>query len=469
MSQSAVYRRRQIDNAKRKGENLVKAELLPVLQSRYKSLSRELRQGNLRKRLHKDELTLQKAAGDTWKSWFGLFDKTLKKSLGTGAGYLWDTETKYFVSMNYPTFPFKADDVLDAYQARVGTQITNISANTETYVNQAITDWYKTDQGLPDLIGMLEQFFSPARAELIATTEMAYVASQVSLEMMNNYDIEYWQWDAFNEERTCDECMDLMAQSKQKPFTKDDPMPPQHPACRCGTYWIGVDVNIKKFIGADLLKGGIGSGNFNHSGRIGQRGGSGGGGMLGGGAGVRRFDNTRQMKYYMDEEFDAWEQGLNTDESMAIRWYTGTGYEEINEALREGRELELETKWIDSALKKSPGFKEDTVVFRGLTGDPMLDTGDEFTDKGYISTSINPVVAEGFANQDAIGGGVMFEINVPKGHPAAYVSDIGGNSSEFETILPRDTQLRITGSHTIDTYNQMTLKVYEAEVIPQGK
>ncbi len=256
MPQSAVYRRRQIDNAKLKGERIVQKEILPVLQSRYKSLSRELRQSNLRKKLKKDGAYFEKAQ-PTWQSWANLFEKTLVNSLSDGAGFVWDAETRYFTSMNYPTFPFHSGEVLAQYQARVGTQITNIAANTEVYVNQAITDWYKTDAGLPELIGMLETFFSSTRAELIAATEMAYVASEVAYGMMDNYNIELWTWDAFQDAVTCDICFDLMEQSKANPFTRNDPMPPDpsHPKCRCGVYFLGVDVNVKKWTGADFNKG----------------------------------------------------------------------------------------------------------------------------------------------------------------------------------------------------------------------
>lgn len=248
MPQSATYRRRQLDLARTRGEQLVERDILPVLQARYRALSRELRQGNLRKRLKKSGGILLRKEGETeqstWDAWIAQFENALTAALADGAGFIWDVDVRYFASFNYPTFPFNAAQLIAAYRRRLGTQITNIGGNTEVYVNQAIADWYKTDAGLPELIGMLEQFFSPARARLIAVTEMAYVASQVAHDMMVKYGITQWQWDAFLDGVTCDLCLDLMAQSKKKPFGIDDPMPPDpsHPGCRCGVYFIGVDV-----------------------------------------------------------------------------------------------------------------------------------------------------------------------------------------------------------------------------------
>jgi uncharacterized CHY-type Zn-finger protein len=183
---------------------------------------------------------------DTWKGWNKYFRETLQNSVEDGAGYLWTAEQKYWNSYGYDPFRIPIGEVITDYMARGDTRITNIGIDTEIKVNQIISDWFNTDAGLPDLIAQLSQYFSPERAALIATTEMAYVASAVSYNQMKQYGIERWQWDAFNDAVVCDLCLDLMAQSKQKPFTLDDPMPPDpsHPRCRCGVYYVGVDVQI---------------------------------------------------------------------------------------------------------------------------------------------------------------------------------------------------------------------------------
>lgn len=246
--QGAVFRRRQVDVAKIRGERSLVNTLRPVLSARYKSLSRDLRRSNLRKRLSKNDGLLHKAGEQNgWQEWNNVFVNTLYDSLDDGLGYIWDAEQRYWISHDFPTFPYNSQEVLVQYQSaqRDATRIKNIPVDTETMVNETIAEWFRTDQGLPALIDLLEPIFGAARAELIATTEMGYVSSYVARGMMQNYGISQWYWDAFDDGVTCDICLDLMVQSKRTPFTLDDPMPPDpsHPRCRCGVYYVGVDIH----------------------------------------------------------------------------------------------------------------------------------------------------------------------------------------------------------------------------------
>ncbi len=243
--QGAVYRRRQINTARTQGEQRIERAVLPVLQARYRALSRELRRGNLRKRLLKNGgQLLKQGEADTWDKWEVFFTEILTNTLTDSAGYVWDAEQRYFISNGLQPYRIDYKDVITRYQMRMPRNISNIAEHTERDVNKAIADWFNTDRGLPDLIRDLEQYFSPSRAELIATTEMAYVSSTIADMMMAEYHIQEWQWDAFQDGVTCELCFSLMEQSKLHPFRRGDPMPPDpsHPRCRCGVYYIGVDV-----------------------------------------------------------------------------------------------------------------------------------------------------------------------------------------------------------------------------------
>ncbi len=242
--QGGVYRRRQINSARRKGEQDIERVILPVLQARYRALSRELRQGNLRKRLTKNGGQLIKQGkADTWDTWEVYFTETLTNTLTGSMGYVWDAEQRYFISHGLQPYRIDPQDVLAHYQMRTPRNISNTAEHTERDVNLTIANWFNTDRGLPDLIRDMEQYFSPSRASLIATTEMAYVSSTIADMMMGEYHIQEWQWDAFQDGVTCELCFSLMAQSKQTPFRRGDPMPPDpsHPRCRCGVYFIGID------------------------------------------------------------------------------------------------------------------------------------------------------------------------------------------------------------------------------------
>jgi len=241
---SEVYRRNRLNGARHRGENLIAQTIQPVLSARYKTISRDLRRANLRKRLAKSDglYKLEDSDVDTWNSWGSLFSENLKNSISEAGDHVLDVETQFFSSRGYQDLWYDPADIFRSYlaNARTGKRIADISLGTQIKVNKAIADWFNTDAGLPELIKSLEKYFSPARAELIAITEMAYVASDTALQMMKNYAIQEWQWDAFNDGVTCDICLGLMEQSKIKPFSMSDPMPPHasHPRCRCGVFFI---------------------------------------------------------------------------------------------------------------------------------------------------------------------------------------------------------------------------------------
>lgn len=227
----------------------------------------------------------------------------------------------------------------------------------------------------------------------------------------------------------------------------------------------------------DFGKGGPGSGNFNHAGRPGAVGGSGGGGMIGGGGGVREFRNTGEMRTAMAQEFDEWSSSLSESERQAIMTYTRTGHEDINNFLRNRpltsgaipqTALGSRIDEIDNALSRSPGFLQDTVVYRGIDYDPVLNVGDTITDNGFTSTSINPLVADHFAST-GMEEATVFRINYPANTPAAYISNVGRNTGEYEVLLPRGTEFAVTSVEQIDLREGGVARLYIMDVvIPEG-
>lgn len=90
---------------------------------------------------------------------------------------------------------------------------------------------------------------------------------------------------------------------------------------------------------------------------------------------------------------------------------------------------------------------ESAILYRGIGGKTIgkftsLQIGQEFTDKGFISTSIDPRTANVF-----IGGGPDFgaiiEIHAPKGTPV-MLPDPNGARGEGEMVLNRGTKFRVT-------------------------
>jgi hypothetical protein len=130
-------------------------------------------------------------------------------------------------------------------------------------------------------------------------------------------------------------------------------------------------------------------------------------------------------------------------EREAIDYYKGSGYDSINKALRQGR-TPPKAKAIESLQRKSK-VPADLVVYRGirnrseagiLGSDHAQHVGSYVADKGFISASLNW--------ESSYGGfttshGVLFRFTVPKGTAAAK-----GTDYEYELVLPRNHQLKIT-------------------------
>lgn len=152
----------------------------------------------------------------------------------------------------------------------------------------------------------------------------------------------------------------------------------------------------------------------------------------------------------------------------ALKYYTGSAYSEINQALRTDRTKEAreevikKIKQMDKAFKKTT-LQEDMLVVRGsgyqaigsenyvkATSDPSILVGMEIYDKGYMSTSIS--------TGGAFSGDIQLQIMLPKGTTnVAYVSDISSYRTEFELLLNRGTKLRVIKADKIGNTNSIKL------------
>jgi hypothetical protein len=107
------------------------------------------------------------------------------------------------------------------------------------------------------------------------------------------------------------------------------------------------------------------------------------------------------------------------------------------------------------------GFK----VPDGFDFDAMSDF--VFTDKGFISTSLQPRIAQSFSNH-ASGRTAVFKILARKGQKGVYVDRALGRPAddiyEAEVLLPRGTTFRFNGKSYYDA--KLQRKVYEVEIDP---
>src|SRR2546423_4112585 len=117
---------------------------------------------------------------------------------------------------------------------------------------------------------------------------------------------------------------------------------------------------------------------------------------------------------------------LTRDEGGAVAAYSGTVYKRINGALRTGKGMDDDLRktidLLDSAIAKSPVARRFTV-YRGIGEDYAsklealdLQTGDTFSEPGFISTSTHLDIARRFLGLK--GGGMILKIHVPAGSNA---------------------------------------------------
>lgn len=154
---------------------------------------------------------------------------------------------------------------------------------------------------------------------------------------------------------------------------------------------------------------------------------------------------------------------MTSAQTSAIQAYTGSGYIEINEALRHPSAHKMTPSVItkianiQSAMRPVP---EDIIVRRGtaavedilpsnLAGYKNL-IGKTFSDKGFSSTS----VSTGFS-----GKKVQLEILLPKGTPAIYVQPISLHPGEYEVLLAAGTKFQIISAETASDGYKINVKV----------
>jgi hypothetical protein len=154
----------------------------------------------------------------------------------------------------------------------------------------------------------------------------------------------------------------------------------------------------------------------------------------------REFTKEAHFNQAAKEMKEPWVAKLSSKEIDAVQHYNGTGYQKINSDLRAGKEPSGTAKLIDSALSKSP-LSESMVAYRGFSGRELMadfknSVGKTFSDKGFVSTSLDKNIATGFMRGQ---GKVLATIHIPAGTHAGYVG-----AGERELLIGRGQGFRIT-------------------------
>ena len=166
---------------------------------------------------------------------------------------------------------------------------------------------------------------------------------------------------------------------------------------------------------------------------------------------------------------------LSEEQEDALQWYTDGGFDATNRALRQGETVSPEDKKkIDELLGliRSSKTTGPLSVYRGRPSANAerasellnLSPGDEFTDSGVVSTSLDPERAKFYANMDITDtqARAVVKINVPEGSNAYLVPDeFATYNSDKEVLLPPGSTFRVTNVSSKDG-----IRYIEADLVP---
>lgn len=168
---------------------------------------------------------------------------------------------------------------------------------------------------------------------------------------------------------------------------------------------------------------------------------------------------------------------LSAEQENALQWYTDGGFDAANRALRKGETVDPEdTRKIDELLGLISSSKTTSPlsVYRGRPSANAerasellnLEPGDEITDSGVMSTSLDFERAKFYANMDITDtqARAIVKINVPEGSSAFLVPDeFATYNSDKEVLLPPGSTLRVTSVSDGDGIRNIEADLVEGE------
>ena len=152
----------------------------------------------------------------------------------------------------------------------------------------------------------------------------------------------------------------------------------------------------------------------------------------------------------------------------ALLNYMGRAYRDVNAHLRSEtppkRNTLDEVRSITSALTDlisvQPPPTGERTVYRGTRQLRLgLRPGDEFHDRGFMSTSDDRSVADSMTGV----GGSLFVIKAPAGTQALDVRDLGADASEAEILYPPGTKMRVVSAD--EPEDELKTAVYTVEIV----
>lgn len=181
----------------------------------------------------------------------------------------------------------------------------------------------------------------------------------------------------------------------------------------------------------------------------------------------RAFADEAQASSYIDktQKYLSRQQSIKEVDAGRVIEYTSVGGD-VNDGLRAGTALNSVDAEVVAGMDRvmvETYWPSDFVTYRGTVDDAVgtfakMEPGTVFTDAGYSSTSLNPAVAQHYAEGGFIAQGepVVFEIRVPKGT---------GRGIAVEGVLPR---FGIDPGDAIPEEAELPFKRLNEVILPRG-
>lgn len=161
--------------------------------------------------------------------------------------------------------------------------------------------------------------------------------------------------------------------------------------------------------------------------------------------------STEPMLTWGRTHFNAWYENLPKYQRVSLSKYQGVGwYELINRVARDDlrgisesdENLALDYL-IDIRATITLPVPDDLIVFRGSKNWPTeISPGKVIVNRSLTSTSLDASVALRFARWEGLADGILFEIQIPRDTPAAWL-ELVTSCNEYELLFDTDLTLEV--------------------------
>lgn len=187
-----------------------------------------------------------------------------------------------------------------------------------------------------------------------------------------------------------------------------------------------------------------------------------------------KFTDDPGAQAWLEAEFGQWARDLPVELRDALVAYKNSGYQDLNEDLRNGFENDDHHK-LDRAIA-SHTLGQAVIAYRGIIDGAErlhgLTTGAELDDEGYWSTSLLEDVAWGFASTGSRPETrVVLRIFLDAGTHAieTVAPDLVEEMHEYELLLPRGSKFTLLAEpelRTAEKANNAPYYLIDVELMP---